>query len=168
MTEIDSIINFVKNYDRMYGSLYLRYYPNAGKNPWSIEERMYAGVEVEWTTLYYKISDDDARLIYLACPKLHFHWTVDRETEKRWGIKNDEKVIAVAKPKPTTTDDNPLTDEEAMRFNALNDRDKIVLKWMGLSERDKTSAVCKLLDSGILYLGPRLEIRIKDQYKGRL
>lgn len=60
-----------------------------------------------------------------------------------------------------------LSDDETMRWNRLNDRDKAILKYMEMDEKNRTAAVMKLLDSGILYIGPKMQILIHEKYKGR-
>ena len=51
----EETVNFVKNYDRMYGTLHIK--EDYDGNFW-LKERMFAAVDVEWTTIYGPLSED--------------------------------------------------------------------------------------------------------------
>ena len=52
----EEALRFVKNYDRMYGTLYILKSIYDGK--FWLKERMFAAVDVEWTTIYGPLSED--------------------------------------------------------------------------------------------------------------
>ena len=51
----EETVKFVKNYDRMYGALHIK--EDYDGKFW-LKERMFAAVDVEWTTIYGPLSED--------------------------------------------------------------------------------------------------------------
>ena len=56
---MQTVIEFIQNYDNMYGSLYLK----KRSKGWYVEERIFAAVEVEWNTLFGPFTDEQINTI---------------------------------------------------------------------------------------------------------
>jgi hypothetical protein len=55
LKNFEEALRFVKNYDRLYGTLHFR--KDYDGRFW-LKERMFAAVDVEWTTIYGPLSED--------------------------------------------------------------------------------------------------------------
>jgi hypothetical protein len=61
MIDMQTVIEFIQNYDNMYGSLHLK----KRSQGWYVEERIFAVVEVEWNTLFGPFNDEQIKQLDL-------------------------------------------------------------------------------------------------------
>lgn len=59
--DMTTVVEFIQNYDTMYGSLRLKRHSKG----WYVEERIFAAVEVEWNTLFGPFDDEQIKQLDL-------------------------------------------------------------------------------------------------------
>ena len=59
--KVKTVLEFIQNYDTMYGSLRLK----RRSKGWYVEERIFAAVKVEWNTLFGPFDDEQIKQLDL-------------------------------------------------------------------------------------------------------
>jgi hypothetical protein len=141
----------ISEYESMYGCLYLVKQPNSSTWQYSLEERVFVSVEVEWNTLQKCLTADEAE-----CLIAEFSSKVTVWRPIKVGYGNDDQFV-----KDSIINKKIITDRDPR----ITKQQKTMCEWLFMSKEDKQEAARALLDMGYLELNDRLQLVVTQKYK---
>ena len=149
-------VSLIEDYDSYHcmGTLYLVRAPNS--IAYSLEERVFVSVEVEWNKLQGGLTADEAACLIAQFPDKVSYWNPIPEG-KKMGYGNEDKFVG---------DRNRRIDTTATP-KKLSDAEQTILAWFELSKEERQEAARSLLDKKYLELDDRLQIVVSKKRDAR-